>query len=103
MAQVRMFSHKELNVTAEGVKEYINIPMQGTELYVMLGLVLLTMGIIWLLPKITTKLPAALTAILITTAVVVFGGLDVSTVGSYIVEGGVYSALCVFSGVGRIN
>ncbi|UKM64765.1 SulP family inorganic anion transporter [Flavobacteriaceae bacterium GSB9] len=88
MAQVRMFSHKELNVTAEGVKEYINIPMQGTELYVMLGLVLLTMGIIWLLPKITTKLPAALTAILITTAVVVFGGLDVSTVGSYIVEGG---------------
>lgn len=88
MAQVRMFSHKELNITAEGVKEYINIPMQGTELYVMLGLVLLTMGIIWALPKITTKLPAALTAILITTAVVVFGGLDVSTVGSYIVEGG---------------
>ncbi|NJX16573.1 SulP family inorganic anion transporter [Tamlana crocina] len=88
MAQVRMFSHKELNITAEGVKEYINIPMQGTELYVMLGLVLLTMGIIWVLPKITTKLPAALTAILITTGVVVFGGLDVSTVGSYIVEGG---------------
>ncbi|MFL1013186.1 SulP family inorganic anion transporter [Flavisericum labens] len=88
MAQVRMFSHKELNITAEGVKEYINIPMQGTELYVMLGLVLLTMGIIWLLPKITTKLPAALTAILVTTAVVVFGGLDVSTVGSYIIEGG---------------
>lgn len=88
MAQVRMFSHKELNITAEGVKEYINIPMQGTELYVMLGLVLLTMGIIWALPKITTKLPAALTAILITTAVVVFGGMDVSTVGSYIVEGG---------------
>ncbi|XCF05776.1 SulP family inorganic anion transporter [Tamlana crocina] len=88
MAQVHMFSHKELNITAEGVKEYINIPMQGTELYVMLGLVLLTMGIIWALPKITTKLPAALTAILITTAVVVFGGLEVSTVGSYIVEGG---------------
>lgn len=88
MAQVRMFSHKELNITAEGVKEYINIPMQSTELYVMLGLVLLTMGIIWALPKITTKLPAALTAILITTAVVVFGGMDVSTVGSYIVEGG---------------
>lgn len=88
MAQVRMFSHKELRVTAQGVKEYINIPMEGTELYVMIGLVLLTMGIIWLLPKITTKLPAALTAILITTGVVVFGGLDVSTVGSYIVEGG---------------
>lgn len=88
MAQVRMFSHKQLQVSVEGVKEYINIPMQGSELFTMIGLVLLTMGIIWLLPKITTKLPAALTAILVTTGVVVFGGLDVSTVGSYIVEGG---------------
>ena len=88
LAQVRMFSHKKLEISAEGVKEYINIPMQGYELYVMLGLVLFTMGVIWILPKITTKIPAALTAILITTAIVVFGGLDVTSVGSYIVEGG---------------
>ncbi|AJR02423.1 SulP family inorganic anion transporter [Siansivirga zeaxanthinifaciens] len=88
LAQVRMFSHKKLETTIEGVKEYINIPMVGKELYIMIGLVLFTMGVIWLLPKITTKLPAALTAILITTAIVVFGGLDVSTVGSYIIEGG---------------
>ena len=88
LAQVRMFSHKKLELTTEGVKNYINIPMQGTELYVMLGLVLLTMGIIWGLPKLTTKIPAALTAILITTGIVIFGGLDVSTVGSYIIEGG---------------
>ncbi|WP_246139191.1 SulP family inorganic anion transporter [Gelidibacter salicanalis] len=88
LAQVRMFSHKELENGADGLKKYINIPMQGTELYVMLGLVGLTMGIIWLLPKLTTKIPAALVAILITTGIVVFGGLDVSTVGSYIIEGG---------------
>ncbi|WP_308993000.1 SulP family inorganic anion transporter [Mariniflexile litorale] len=88
LAQVRMFSHKEMQITVQGVKEYINIPMQGSELYVMLGLVLLTMGVMWFLPKITTKIPAALTAILITTGIVVFGGLDVSTVGSYIIEGG---------------
>lgn len=88
LAQVRMFSHKEIQVTVDGLKEYINVPMQGTELYIMLGLVLLTMGIMWLLPKITTKIPAALTAILITTGVVVFGNLDVTTVGSYIIEGG---------------
>lgn len=88
MAQVRMFSHKEMSVAADGVKQYLNIPMEGMELYTMLGLVGLTMAIIWLLPKITTKIPAALTAILATTAVVVFGGLDVSTVGSYIIEGG---------------
>lgn len=88
IAQVKMFTHKELNVSPGGVKEYISIYMTGNELYLMLALVLLTMAVIWLLPKITTKIPAALAAILITTAVVVLGGLDVSTVGSYIIEGG---------------
>jgi SulP family sulfate permease len=88
MAQVRMFFHKELAISAEGVKRYIDIPMGGRELYTMLGLVGLTMGIIWVLPKITKKIPAALSAILVTTAIVVFGDIDVSTVGSYILEGG---------------
>ena len=88
IAQVKMFSHKELSVSEEGVKSYLNIPMQGSELYLMLGLVGLTMSIIWLLPKLTKKIPAALTAILVTTAIVIFGGLDVTTVGSYIIEGG---------------
>ncbi|MGL1887935.1 MAG: SulP family inorganic anion transporter [Reichenbachiella sp.] len=88
MAQVRMFSHKEMSVAADGVKKYLNIPMEGVELYTMLGLVGLTMAIIWLLPKVTTKIPAALTAILVTTGIVIFGGIDVITVGSYIVEGG---------------
>ena len=64
LAQVRMFSHKELQVGADGLKKYINIPMEGTELYTMLGLVGLTMAVIWLLPKLTTKIPAALTALL---------------------------------------
>ncbi|MFT5970173.1 MAG: SulP family sulfate permease [Flavobacteriales bacterium] len=88
LAQVRMFSHKELSIAADGLKTYINIPMVGSELMVMLGLVGLTMAIIWLLPKLTTKVPAALTAILVTTGIVVIGGMDVSTVGSYIIEGG---------------
>ncbi|CAL2103306.1 SulP family inorganic anion transporter [Tenacibaculum sp. 190130A14a] len=88
IAQVKMFSHKELSISSEGVKEYTNIFMQGSELYTMLGLVLLTMAIIWGLPKLTKKVPAALTAILITTAIVVIFGIDVSTVGSYIREGG---------------
>jgi SulP family sulfate permease len=88
MAQVKMFFHKELEISTEGVKQYLDIPMEGTELYTMLGLVGLTMAIIWLLPKVTKKVPAALTAILVTTAIVVLGGIDVSTVGSYIIEGG---------------
>ncbi|MDD7914639.1 SulP family inorganic anion transporter [Polaribacter ponticola] len=87
-AQVKMFSHKTLSVSKEGVKEYVSTFMSGTELYIMLGLVGLTMAIIWVLPKITKKIPASLTAILITTLIVVFSGMEVSTVGSYIIEGG---------------
>jgi SulP family sulfate permease len=87
-AQVKMFSHKTLEVSAEGVKNYVSTFMQGTELYIMLGLVALTMAVIWLLPKITKKIPAALTAILITTFIVIFTGMAGSTVGSYIIEGG---------------
>ena len=87
-AQVKMFSHKSLEVSADGVKKYVSTYMQGTELYIMLGLVLLTMGIIWGLPKITKKVPAALTAILVTSLIAIGFNLDVSTVGSYIIEGG---------------
>ena len=88
MAQVKMFTHKEMHISSSGLKEYIDIYMSGTELYIMLALVFFTMAVIWLLPKLTTKIPAALMAILVTTAVVIFGGLNVSTVGSYIIEGG---------------
>ena len=88
MAQVKMFTHKELKISASGVKEYISTYMEGTELYIMMALVAFTMLIIWKLPKLTTKIPAALVAILLTTAVVILGGLNVSTVGSYIIEGG---------------
>ena len=85
IAQVKMFSHKKLEISESGINNYLNIPMEGKELYLMLGLVFLTMAVIWLLPKLTKKIPAALTAILITTGIVVFGGLNVSTVGSYII------------------
>ncbi len=88
MAQVKMFSHKNLQISSAGVKEYVSTYMQGQELYIMIGLVLLTMAIIWGLPKITKKLPAALTAILITSLIVIGFNMDVSTVGSYIIEGG---------------
>ncbi|MDY0779745.1 SulP family inorganic anion transporter [Tenacibaculum sp. IB213877] len=88
IAQVKMFTHKQLEVTKEGLKKYVNIPMEGIELYTMIGLVLLTMGIIWGLPKLTKKVPAALTAILVTSLIVILGGIETSTVGSYIREGG---------------
>ncbi len=87
-AQVKMFSHKTLSVSAEGVKQYATNFMSGQELYTMIGLVALTMAIIFLLPKLTKKVPASLSAIIVVTILVIVSGLDVSTVGSYIREGG---------------
>lgn len=62
--------------------------MQGTNLFLMMGLVGLTMLIMWGLPRLTKKLPEALLAIVVVSAIVIFGGLDVATVGSFIKEGG---------------
>ncbi|MDC8006332.1 SulP family inorganic anion transporter [Aureisphaera galaxeae] len=62
--------------------------MQGASLWLMLGLVGLTMAIMFLLPKLTKKVPAALTAIVVVAAIAIFGKIDVSTVGSFIRDGG---------------
>lgn len=55
--------------------------LTGTTLYILLGLVLLTMLIIWGLPKLTKVVPSSLTAILVIFAVVKLLGLDTKTVG----------------------
>jgi SulP family sulfate permease len=60
----------------------------GESLYIMLGLVGLTMGIMYGLPKLTKKIPAALVAIVVVAAITILGGIDVSTVGSFIRDGG---------------
>ncbi len=62
--------------------------MQGSGLWIMVGLVLLTMGIMFGLPKLTKKLPEALIAILVVSAIAIFGNFDVATVGSFIRDGG---------------
>ncbi len=58
------------------------------QLLLMLLFVGITMGIMYFLPKLTKKIPAALVAILVVACVTIFGGLDVTTVGSFIKEGG---------------
>ena len=40
------------------------------------------------IPKLTKKIPAALIAIVIVAAIVIFGNIEVSTVGSFIKDGG---------------
>lgn len=55
--------------------------MTGTNLYIMLGLVLTTMLIIWGLPKLTKAFPSSLAAILVIFGIVVFAGIETKTVG----------------------
>ncbi|MFD1062115.1 SulP family inorganic anion transporter [Winogradskyella litorisediminis] len=72
-------------------KENINgekVFMTGSGLYTMLALIALTMAIMFGLPKLTKKIPAALTAIIVVAAITILGKLDVSTVGSFIRDGG---------------
>jgi SulP family sulfate permease len=55
--------------------------MDGTQLMTMIGIVALTMAVIFALPKITKTFPAPLAAIGIATAVVLFAGIDTRAVG----------------------
>lgn len=55
--------------------------MDGMSLAMMLGLVALTMTIIWTMPKITNIIPAPLAGIGIVAAIVIFFGIDVPRVG----------------------
>lgn len=63
--------------------------LSGEKLYIILGLVLLTMVIIWGLPKLTKAVPASLTAILTIFGLVTVLGIDTKTVGDIAsIEGG---------------
>ncbi|MBO0341897.1 SulP family inorganic anion transporter [Flagellimonas profundi] len=55
--------------------------LSGSTLYIFLGLVLLTMVVIWGLPKLTKAIPASLAAILLVFGIVFFFGLDTRTIG----------------------
>jgi len=55
--------------------------LSGGPLYMMLGLVMATMAIIWVMPRITKFIPAPLAGIGIVAAVVIGFGLDVPRVG----------------------
>jgi len=55
--------------------------LTGEPLYLMLGLVTLTMAVIWVMPRITRFLPAPLAGIGVVAALVIAMGLDVPRVG----------------------
>lgn len=61
--------------------------LQGTPFYVMLGLTLVTMLIIWGLPKLTKAVPSSLVAIVVVSAIVIGFGIDTLTVADTMKEG----------------
>jgi len=75
MSQLKMFQ-------SEGVW------IQGQPLWIMVGLVALTMAILYILPMINSKIPAALTAIIAVSLLVIFVQIDTSTVLSFIQSNG---------------
>jgi len=72
MAQVEQFKI----VDASGVVSWLN----GSSLYIMLGLTALTIAIVYFFPKITKVVPASLVAILIVFGIVLGFGISTKTV-----------------------
>jgi SulP family sulfate permease len=62
--------------------------LSGSALSTMIGLVALTMAIMVGLPYLTKKVPAALTAIVVVSLLVIFGNLETETVRSFVVANG---------------
>jgi len=62
--------------------------LKSKKLYLMIGLVFLTMFLMWSLPKLSKKIPEALVAILVVSLIAIYGNMDVATVGSFIKDGG---------------
>ena len=73
ISQISQF--KTINTTGESVW------ITGNTLIYSIGFVILTMSIIWLLPKLTKVLPATLVAILSTTVLVLALKIDIPSVG----------------------
>src|SRR5690554_1157092 len=71
MAQVAQFK-----VVENGIETW----MQGSALYLMLGLTFLTIAIVFVVPKFTKAVPASLVAILVVFAIVYFFGIDTKKV-----------------------
>lgn len=83
LAVIIFLSQLDQFKTAEGTW------FSGTTLFIFLGLVVLTMLVIWGLPKLSKIVPASLVAILLIFGIVVFFNIDTRTIGDIAsIEGG---------------
>jgi SulP family sulfate permease len=74
LAQLNTF---KITDTASGQTQWL----EGQQMWVMLGLVALTMSIIHFLPRLTRAVPSSLAAIVVISMAVIFLGMDSRTVG----------------------
>ncbi len=68
--------------------EWFSALFSNASLWAMIGFIALTMAIMYGLPKLTKKVPAALIAIIVVASITIFGNINISTVGSFIADGG---------------
>ena len=90
LAQLKLFPNavpKDISIWTN-TSEWFSALFSNTVFWKMMGFIVLTMGIMFGLPKLTKKIPAALIAIIVVACITILGGIEMSTVGSFIAEGG---------------
>ncbi|MBR9913869.1 MAG: SulP family inorganic anion transporter [Algicola sp.] len=90
LSQLRLFPNvvpKDISFINDTSEWFSALFSNGT-FWTMMAFIGLTMAIMYGLPKLTKKIPAALIAIIAVACITIFGGIEVSTVGSFIREGG---------------
>ncbi|MEE9273038.1 MAG: SulP family inorganic anion transporter [Robiginitomaculum sp.] len=71
----------QFKVKPEGAADGVLVWMSASPMAIMIGLVILTMFIIWVMPKITHLIPAPLAGIVIVATIVIVFKLDIPRVG----------------------
>lgn len=90
LSQLGLFPNavpKDISILSN-TSEWFSALFTNAAFWKMMGFIGLTMGIMYGLPKLTKKIPAALIAIIVVACITIFGGIEMSTVGSFIQEGG---------------
>lgn len=90
LAQLKLFPNavpQEISFW-NNTSEWFSALFTNLVFWKMMGFIGLTMAIMYGLPKLTKKIPAALIAIVVVACITILGGIEMSTVGSFIREGG---------------
>ncbi|MBC3847512.1 SulP family inorganic anion transporter [Winogradskyella echinorum] len=90
LSQLGLFPNavpKDISILSN-TSEWFSALFSNAAFWKMMGFIGLTMGIMYGLPKLTKKIPAALIAIVVVACITIFGGIEMSTVGSFIADGG---------------